>query len=140
MSYECREPTEHELKLFLEFLIVPRIEWAKAIFADGEMVALAGILPDPAYSGSILEDEARTIAFFESRRELKPDARLDIVRRLRGALREMGRTVYIQHDSELPNSEKFLRVLGFEPTNEIKRDLRNTGKMLRIWQWRCSEL
>jgi hypothetical protein len=137
LSYECREPTEHELKLFLEFLILPKLEWAKAVFIDGAMVALAGILPDPGYRDTILEEEARTIAFLEVHGEVGRAAGLDIVRRLRGVLRELGRTVYIQHDEELPNSGKLLAVLGFEPTNEIRPDLRRTGKKLRVWRWQC---
>ena len=136
MSYECRQPTAEELKLFLEFQVIPKLEWCKAIFIGGEMRALAGILPDPNYQGSFLEEEARTIAFLDVHGELGQAVGLDIVRRLRGALREMGRTVFIQHDDELPNSRKLLAVLGFEPTDEIKADLRRTGKNLRMWRWR----
>ena len=134
MSYEVRVPTLDELRMFYEFRLIPDMEEVRGLFVRGRMIGISGILPDPHCTGSLLEDEARTIGFFDVIPGQEDLIGLDMVRRIRGWLKENNRTVWVQHDDKHPKAEKLLRVLGFEPTDEVRGDLQNSGRQLRMWR------
>jgi RimJ/RimL family protein N-acetyltransferase len=137
MSYEVRPATVAELKFFYEAVVLPAYEEVRGLFLDGKLVAVCGVLPDPSYTGTFLDDEAPTIGFFDALPGLEKTIGFDIVRRIRGWLKEQGRTILVQCDDAHPTAEKFLRTLGFKPSGERRRHLQNSDRMLEIWRWEC---
>ena len=133
MQYEVREPTAEEAKSFYSALALPLTEARFGLFIDGTLQALAGVLTDPPYIGSPLEDDARRIVFFDIHEEAPLHVGLDITRRIRDWLKARKQTVFAQRDDRHPQSEKFLRALGFRPTAQLRRDLQNSSRMLRMW-------
>ena len=132
--YEFRHATVPELKHFYEAPALPPMLAVWGLFVHGELKGACGVLIDPKDAGTILEEDARPVAFFDLRLEQAP-LRLatEIVRRVRDWLRDFGQTVWVQHDTQHPQSEKFLRVIGFRPTGRMRADLQNTGRMLQMW-------
>ena len=132
--YEFRHATTAELKHFYEAPALPPMLAAWGLFVHAELKGACGVVLDPRDTGSILEDDARAIAFFDLRLEdAPPSVSLDIVRRVRNWLRDFGRTVWAQHDDKFPQAEKFLKVIGFRPTGHMRGDLQNTGRMLQMF-------
>lgn len=103
------------------------------LFLHNEIVGAAGVILDPRDVGTILEEDARHIVFFDLRHQADVFLGAEIVRRIRDWLRQFGRPVWAQHDDRHPQSEKFLTVLGFRPTGRVRSDLQNTGRMLQMW-------
>ena len=132
-GYTIREPNERELKEFYNAPALPRFERVWGLFLCDGMVAVSGVIPDPQLIGSPLEEVARTIGFLDVRPGVPLFAAMDIVRRMRAWLRDTERTVWVQHDDKFPRSERLLTALGFRPTNEVRRDLQNTDRQLRMW-------
>lgn len=61
-----------------------------------------------------------------------------IVRRLMRKLHERNETVFIQCDGDY--ATRFLRLLGFEPTDEMITDMRDESNSLRVWKWQNWQL
>lgn len=134
MTYIVRTPTERELKHFYESPVLPHFEGVWGLFLYGDkLVATAGVLPDPRFVGSPIEDVARTIGFLDVRPGIPLFAAMDIVRHLRAWLRQNKRTVWVQHDDQYPHAERMLRALGFQQTQEKQRDFQNTDRQLHMW-------
>ena len=131
MMWSFREPTTAELLRFYDAAILPKIEYAEALFLDAELVAIGGVLADPNLVGSPIEEVARTVAFLDVKRELPKRVAIDVILHLRSQLSR--RSVWVQHDDAFPQSERLLRVLGFKPTREMRSDFKNTGRQLRMW-------
>jgi hypothetical protein len=72
---------------------------------------------------------------------VEPSARrfgFRIARALMRRLRARNETVFIQCDGDY--AARFLKLLGFKPTDEMITDMRDGTTNLRIWQWRNSQL
>ena len=133
-GYEFRLATPPELKRFYEAPALPRMRATWGLFVHGEIKGACGIVVDPKDIGSILEEDARHVAFFDLHLEKAPlPLAAEIVRRVRDWLRDYGRPVWAQHDDRHPQAAKFLSVIGFRPTGKMRSDLQNTGRMLQMW-------
>ena len=132
--YEFRLTTPSELKAFYEAPAVPPMLVSWGLFVHGELKAAAGVTLDPKDIGSILEEEARPIAFFDVHLDETPMfVAAEMVRRMRDWLRNYGAPVWVQHDYQHPKAERLLRAIGFRPTGQKRRDLHNTDRMLEMW-------
>ena len=132
-SYEFRLATENDMKLFYETAVLPKMEFVHVCLVDGKPVAVAGIIPDPDYAGSWMDDGAKPMAFMDVGKEFPKHLGFDAVRRLRDVLTKRKGDVYVQHDHRFPSAEKLLRAIGFKPTGEWRRDMQNTGRHLQVW-------
>lgn len=135
IAYVVREPSDRELKFFLEMTVLPRVIEVKGAFLNDELAAIAGIVLDPAACGTLLEDDAELFGFFNSKPGIPTGIGLDIVRRMRDFIRGYSEPIYIQHDNAFPTSEKFLRALGFKPTHKMRTALHDPKRTLRLWIW-----
>lgn len=134
MSYEIRPANDSELKLFYETVILPKMEEVHVCIFNGKIVATVGILPDPDYGGSWMDEEARPMAFLDVIEPFPKQIATDAVRQLRGTIKRLNRELYVQHDHKFTTAEKLLKALGFQPTGEWRRDMQNTGRLLQIWR------
>ena len=128
--YEFRTPTHVELKRFYATATLPKIECIEGVFQGGELIGVGGILADPLFVDTPMEDVSRRIAFLDIRAEAPG---LEVVRHLRGQLAKEIGPIWVQHDDKFPQSERLLRLLGFRPTHEWRRDYKNTDRQLRMW-------
>jgi hypothetical protein len=133
-TYDFRRASEQELKLFWETAVIPNVEDAYVCLADGKPVAVAGVIVDPDYAGSWMDDGAKPMAFMDIGTDFPKHLGFDAVRRMRDVLKKMDRDVFVQHDHKFPTAEKLLKAIGFRPTNEWRRDMQNTGRHLQIWR------
>ena len=133
-SYEFRLATENDMKLFYETAVLPKMEFVHVCLVDGKPVAVAGIIPDPDYAGSWMDDGAKPMAFMDVGKEFPKHLGFDAVRRLRDVLTKRPGEVFVQHDHKFPTAEKLLRAIGFTPTGEWRRDMQGTGRHLQIWR------
>jgi hypothetical protein len=132
--YEFRRATEPELKLFYETAVLPKMEFVHICMMDGKPVAVAGIIPDPDYTGSWMDDGAKPMAFMDIGKDFPKHLGFDAVRRLRDVLKKYRSDVFVQHDHQFPSAVKLLHALGFRPTGVWRRDMQNTGRHLQIWR------
>lgn len=103
---------------------------------DGaEPFALAGIMRDPAYVGTLLEEEGPWIAVFEARRPLPKILAARIVVELRRGIVAMGEEVLVQCDDAFPSAERFCAALGFRPTDKTSTCWKDPKRKLRMWKW-----
>lgn len=106
------------------------------VAVDGERpIAVAGVMRDPAYVGSILEEEGRWIAFFETQEELPFSLAARIVVQLGRGLQQMQEEVWVQCDNSHATAERFCRMLGFQPTDQFSACWRDPKRKLRMWKW-----
>jgi hypothetical protein len=106
-------------------------------FVDGKPVAMAGVMRDPRYHGSMFEEEGRWIGFLSLAPDVPPLG-AKAVRAMRAYLREQHEDIVVMHDHGHPLAEKLLRVLGFRPTDKFEADFRRPSSRLRIWRWQQS--
>lgn len=132
-DYEFRLATVEDMRLFWETRILPKAEYVHVCCADGKPIAMAGIISDPDYTGSWMDDNAKPMAFMDIGKDFPKHLGFDAVRRLRDVLAKRPGDVYVQHDHKFPTAEKLLRALGFHPTGEWRRDMQNTGRHLQVW-------
>ena len=133
MAYEFRCPTKEELRLYYEVRVLPEMTEVHGLFVNDELRGTIGIMKDPDYGGSLIDDEARMLGFMDVR-DVPKVLGMDVARHMRYELDKRGGALYVQHDDSFPTAEKFLRVLGFKPTAEKRKDLQNTGRYLRLWR------
>ena len=126
---EIRPASTEEAETFLgEF----QCHWEEieAAIVVGEIVGMGGFARHP-------DHRERLWVFLN----VMPEARMygfRIVRRLMRKLHEKNETVFIQCDGDY--AMRILRMLGFEPTDEMITDMRNEGNYLRIWKWQSWQL
>lgn len=128
-----REPTPEEEKAFFGNCD-PAIRDLKCAVIGGAVVAMAGVIRDPRYYGSIFEEDGRWVGFLQ----LAPGAAplgVNAVIAMRRYLEAQTEPIIVQWDDAYPTAEKLLRVLGFSPTQEFMPDYRDTSRKLRVWQW-----
>jgi hypothetical protein len=127
-NLEIRPASIKEAEAFLgEFLC----EWEEieAAIVGNEIVGMGGFARHHSHD--------RLWVFLN----VMPEARaygFQIVRRMMRKLHEKNETVFVQCDGEY--AVRFLRLLGFEPTDEMITDMRNEGNFLRIWKWQSWQL
>lgn len=139
MEPEIRLATPDDIRAFFEIRALPKIIDVYGLFADGEMVAVSGIAPDQNYVGSWIDEEAPIVGFIDISRA-PPDLGVKILRSIRRYLKTKNYPIYAQQDVSEPKSERILRCLGFEPTDETLGDKREAGEPLRMWKkWPSSE-
>jgi hypothetical protein len=134
-----REPTEAEQRAFWgagfdREAKDNRVRDLKAAFIDGKPVGISGVMRDPAFHGSIFEEEGPWIGFFQ----IHPDVELPgamIVVAMRQYLKQQREPILIQHDHRFPQAEKLLRILGFHPTHVMRPGLNDPSCMMRTWKW-----
>lgn len=132
-EYEFRTATDDDLRLFWKTRVIPRMKGAHVCLADGEPIAVAGIILDPDYYGSWLDDGAKPMAFMDIGENFPKHLGFDAVRRMRDVLVKCPEGIYVQHDHKHPTAEKLLKALGFHPTGEWRRDMQGTGRHLEVW-------
>lgn len=128
-----REPTPAEEAAFFGGND-PAIRDLRCATIGGTVVAMAGVIRDPRYYGSVFEEDGRWIGFLQ----LAPDAALlgvHAVIAMRRYLETQTEPIIVQWDDAYPTAEKLLRVLGFTPTDEFMPDYRDISKKLRVWLW-----
>lgn len=123
---EIRPATDAETEAFLGD-VACHSEDAEAAVIAGEIVGMGGFA----------RQHDRLWVFLNVRQEAKRHG-FRIVRRLMRRLHEKNETVFIQCDGDY--AVRFLRLLGFEPTNEVITDMRDEGNFLRIWKWQNWQL
>lgn len=125
-EFEIRSASRDDIEAYLGEL---------ADQVDEADIALAG---DKAIGmGGFARKHGRLWVFLD----VEPAARrfgFRIVRALLRRLHDRNETVFIQCDGDY--AIRFLKLLGFEPTDETITDMRNGTTNLRIWQWRNWQL
>lgn len=104
---------------------------------DGVVVAMAGVIRDPRYHGSIFEEDGRWIGFLS----LAPGAQplgMRPVLVMRQYLKAQTEDIVVMCDETKPKAERLLTILGFKPTDELQADFRQPSRKLRIWAWQSS--
>src|SRR5262245_5751750 len=82
----------------------------------------------PVALGGFVEEEGRLWVFLDVRDGAAAHGAA-IVRALRRELREANRTVFAPCNAgRFPRAQRLLRLLGFEPTEETRHDM-------RVWKW-----
>lgn len=132
--FEIRAPTKEEVKDYVGFY--PRgIREIFAAFYGGEMVGVCGVLRDPFYYGSILEEEGRWIAFLEIS-EMPFQARVQTILNIGRYLRSMREEIWVYcENTTYPDADQLLRRIGFVQTDEVRKNWRNPKEELRMWKW-----
>lgn len=103
---------------------------------DGnEPIALAGLMRDPSYVGTFLEEEGPWVAVFETRRPLPPILAARIIAALRHGIRALGEEIWVQCDDSFPSAERFCKTLGFTPTDKTSISWKDPKRKLRMWRW-----
>lgn len=104
---------------------------------DGHVIAMAGVMRDPRYHGSIFEEDGRWIAFLQLAPNIPPLG-FQPVLAMRHYLKQQTEDIIVMCDDTLPKAEKLLSVLGFSPTDKFEADFRQPTRKLRIWLWQHS--
>jgi len=115
----------------------PTIRDLRCAVTGDTVVAMAGVIRDPRFCGSIFEEDGRWIGFLQ----LAPDAAplgVHAVIAMRRYLETQTEPIIVQWDDAYPTAEKLLRVLGFTPTDEFIPDFRNISRKLKVWLWQPS--
>ena len=126
---EIRPASTEEAETFLgEFLC--HWEEVEAAIVDSEIVGMGGF-------ARLHDHHDRLWAFLN----VMPGARMNgfrIARRLMRKLHDRNETVFIQCDGDY--ATRLLRLLGFEPTDEVIADMRDEANFLRVWKWQSWQL
>lgn len=137
-NIEFREPTIDEIKQFYGGISYPGLNEGLALFVNGKMVGMAGIIRDPSHWGTLFEENGKKIGFIDA----DPEAKLAGYRAVL-AIKDYMKTkcdeLYVQCDvNNYASAPRLLAALGFKETDEISKDSRNTSRTMRIWKWqRC---
>lgn len=126
-----RPAEPQEVKRFLGLIPNGLIE-ASGAFDGEEMIGICGIIRDPLYAGTWLEDEADLFAFFEMKRKPE-DIGLRAILAMADALKRYSEPLFVWCDDAFPTAEKLLHILGFRPTGQTRGHWREAGRKLRIW-------
>lgn len=102
-------------------------EEADAAVLDGEIIAMGGFS----------SKDGRRFVFLNFTAEARRFG-YRIARAMLRKLHEKNQTVFIQCDGDY--AEKFLRFLGFTPTDELMTDMRDGTTQLRVWAWQSWQL
>ena len=114
----------------------PGMRHLSCAVVDGQPIAMAGVIRDPRYQGSLFEEDGRWIGFLDVREPMTvPWMAVVAIRRF---LLEQTEPVIVQWDDALPTAEPLLRALKFQPTAEFIPDFRQPSRKLRIWLWQPS--
>jgi len=106
-------------------------------FDGEEMIGICGVMCDPLYAGTWLEDEADLFAFFELSRKPE-DLGLRAVLGIANGLKRYRRPLFVWCDDSFPTAERFLHILGFRPTGRTRGHWRITGRKMRVWmRWQA---
>ena len=101
---------------------------------DGKVIAMAGVIRDPRYHGSMFEEMGRWIGFLQLADDVPPlGARA--VHAMRAYLKRQTEDIIVQCSDVHPKAERLLTLLGFIPTEEFMPVFRHPERKLRIWQW-----
>lgn len=98
---------------------------AKIMYRGQRVIALGGIAKVPG--------DERAWAWLDAA-PVKDIEGVKIIRAARAALHEFNQTVYLQCDGA--HAFRFLRLLGFVPTDEKKLDQRTGMSHKEVWVWR----
>lgn len=112
----------------------PCIRDLMAGLIDGAVVAMAGVMRDPRYHGSIFEEDGRWIGFLQ----LAPGAAPlgpKPVRAMQRYLKTQAEAIIVLCDETQPKAERLLKILGFTPTDHYEADFRLPTRKLRSWTW-----
>lgn len=101
---------------------------------NGRVIAMAGLMRDPRFHGSIFEEDGRWIGFLQLAPDVPPLG-FQPVLAIRHYLRGCAEDVIVLCDNTLPKAEKLLGVLGFKPTEKFEADFRQPTRKLRVWVW-----
>ena len=134
---EIRQATPEEIEAFYPKNPMFPIE-AHGAFVDGKPIAMAGILREPLYYGTLVEDLGGLIGFLDVR-EKTDGLGANAIRAIRRWLRDRNETITVQCDDGFPGAERLLRLLGFQPTEDKRADEREKGQRLRMWTWQRSQ-
>jgi hypothetical protein len=110
-----------------------RVVWGA--FCEGRPIGICGIIRDPAYYGSLLEDDGRWIAVLDID-QVPPAFGLQVVLDIKRYLANFSDPLWAYCDTTYPTAEKLLHILGFRPTSEICANWRKPTQKVRVWQWR----
>ena len=131
---EIRPASPDEMKSFYYGVRIQEVSDVYGAFVDGECIGMSGIMRDPAYFGTLWEEEGRMIGFLDIRAN-HPGLGVRAVRAIRSYLCTRNHAIYVQCDTNtVPQAERLLRLLGFSPTEEMETDMRNK-KSVRVWKW-----
>jgi hypothetical protein len=133
---EIRDATPEEERAFFAHND-PCIRDLKAGIEDGKVVAMAGVIRDPRYHGSMFEEDGRWVGFLQLAPDVPPLGAKPVLA-MRQYLKVQAEDIIVMCDETLPKAERLLKVLGFLPTNELQADFRQPSRKLRIWAWRVS--
>jgi hypothetical protein len=131
-----REPTPEEEVAFFGYND-PAIRDLRCAVIGSQVVAMAGVIRDPRYYGSIFEEDGRWIGFLQLASDAPKLGAMAVVA-MRHYLKSQTDPIIVQWDDSYPTAEKLLRVLGFIPTEEFMASLRHPSQKLRIWLWQPS--
>ena len=115
----------------------PCIRDLYAGIVNGKVVAMAGVIRDPRFHGSMFEEMGRWIGFLQVADDVPPLG-AKAVHAMRAYLKRQSEDIIVQCENAFPKAEKLLRILGFKPTEEFMPVFRNPERKLRVWLWRHS--
>jgi hypothetical protein len=99
-----------------------------AFYGAVQSLHVAMVAGRPVALGGFVEEEGRLWVFLDVRDGAAAHG-ASIVRALRRELRQANRTVFAPCNAgRFPRAERLLRLLGFEPTEETRHDM-------RVWTW-----
>lgn len=130
---QIREMTEDEERDFFG-RNDPSIRALSGAFVDGKCIAVAGVIRDPLYYGTMFEEDGRWIGFLQLADGTAPLGP-HVVIAMRHFLKKQAEPLIVQCEDFLPKAEKLLAVLGFTPTDRYEADFRMPSRKLRIWKW-----
>jgi len=109
MTCEIRAATAHDIAAF---------------YGTAQDLYVAIVDGRPVVLGGFFEEDGRLWAFLDVKDGAEAHG-IRIVRTLRRALREANHTVFAPCNAgEFPRAEHLLRLLGFEPTEETRHNMR----------------
>lgn len=130
-----RPATLDEARQFIKVLPNALIEVSGA-FDGEEMIGICGVMRDPLYAGTPLEDEADLFAFFELARKPE-DLGLRAVLALAANMKRYSEPLHVWCDDSFPTAERLLHILGFRPTGKFRGHWQIVGRKMQIWRrWR----
>jgi hypothetical protein len=124
-GFSIRRATRGEIEAFLDDC-AEHADEADAAVLNGRIIAMGGFSTKGSRRFVFLNftGEARRYGY-------------RITRALLRRLRARGETVFIQCDGDY--ADRFLRFLGFTPTDEMMTDMRDGITQLRVYQWQSSQ-
>jgi hypothetical protein len=130
---ETRLATPEEVKAYNGYC-PPGMRIVHGAFQGGKPIGMCGIIRDPAYYGSLLEEDGRWFAILDID-PVPKEFGLQVMISIRHFLKSFTEPLWAYCDTSFPTAEKLLTAVGFRPTEEICANWRKPSQKVRVWKW-----